>query len=421
MKLGILRSRWTPLLIILIGVIITVIIAVTGPSAPRRVPQRQSRLVEVVSLESGETQVVVEALGVVRPALEVQLQAQVGGQVIEVSPSLIPGGRVAEGEALLRIDPREYEFAVRQRKSDVAMAEQSLRLEEGQQETARREYELMGEAAGDGDPAMMLREPQLESARSAYDAALGAYEQALLNLERTAVVAPFNAIVQDRLVDRGGVVGPNSAVASLVGTDACWVEAMVPADDVSWVDVPRADGSGGSRARVRQDAVWEEGVWRDGRVLGRTSSLDEQGRMVKVIVEVVDPFSLRRANAGEPALLVGSFVDVEIVGQTIENAVVVERTHVHDGDRVWLMDGEGALRIRTIEPAYVGEDRVVVTEGLDAGEQLVTSYLSAPVEGMPLRLRGQDPSADAGAGAPTGDAGLEAPSDDERDADGGSE
>ncbi len=389
MKLGILKSRWTPLLIVLAGVIVTIIIAVTGPSAPRRIPQRQARLVEVVPLEAAETQVVVEALGSVQPALEVQLQAQVGGQVIEVSPSLIPGGRVAAGEVLLRIDPREYEFAARQRKSDLAMAEQSLRLEESQQETAQREYELMGEAAGSGDPAMMLREPQIESARSAYDAALAAYEQALLNLDRTAVTAPFNAVVQDRYVDRGGVIGASSAIASLVGTDACWVEAMVPADDVPWIDVPRADGSGGSSARVRQNAVWEEGVWRDGRVLGRTSSLDDQGRMVKVIVEVTDPFSVRRSNAGEPELLVGSFVNVEIFGRTIENAVVVERTHVHDGDTVWLMDDEGALRIRAIDPAYVGEDIVVVTEGLEAGESVVTSYLSAPVEGMPLRVRAE--------------------------------
>jgi len=401
----ILKSRWLPLLILLVGAILSGVVAATGPSAPRRAPQRQARLVEVVPLEVADTQVVVEALGTVQPALQVQLQAQVGGQVVGVSPSLIPGGRAARGDVLLRIDPREYEFAVRQRQSDLARAEQALRLEESQQEIARREYELMGEIVDEDDAELVLREPQLETARAAHDAALAAFERARLNLERTSVVSPFNAVVDERFVDRGGVIGANTAIASLVGTDACWVEAMVPVDDLAWIDASGPDGSGGSSARVRQDAVWDEGVWRDGRVLGRSSTLDAQGRMVKVIVEVRDPFSLRRENAAEPALLVGSFVDVEIVGQTLRRAVVVDRSHIHDGDRVWLMDDDGNLRIATIDPAYVGEEQVVVTEGLSEGDRLVTSYLSAPVDGMPLRLRGDGPSGTGGAQAPSGPGG----------------
>jgi RND family efflux transporter MFP subunit len=415
----ILRNRWSPLLILFVGIVFSSVVVATGPDAPRRRPQRQARLVEVMPLEVADAQVAVEALGTVQPALEVRLQAQVGGQVTYVSPVLIPGGRFAEGDTLLRIDPREYEFAVRQRESDVARAEQALKLEESQQGIARREYELMADVIDEGDAELVLRGPQLETARAAYDAALAALEQARLNLERTAVVAPMNAIVEDRLVDRGGIVAANTVLATLLGTDACWVEALVPADYLVWIDSPRADGSGGSVARVRQDAVWDEGVWRKGRVLGRSRSLDAQGRMVRVIVEVSDPFSLRRANATAPALLMGSFVDVEMLGQTIADAVVVDRRYVHDGNKVWLMDSDGNLRIRTIEPVYTGEEQVFVTDGLAAGERLVTSYLSAAVEGMPLRVKGgagaegaaaakggkEGPSSEEGSdGSPSGDA-----------------
>ena len=394
----ILRNRWSPLLILLVGLVLSGVVAATGPKAPRRQPQRQARLVEVTPLEVADAQVAVEALATVQPALEVRLQAQVGGQVIYVSPHLIPGGRFAEGDTLLRIDPREYEFAARQRESDLARADQALKLEESQQEIARREYELMADVIDEGDAELVLRGPQLETARAAYDAALAALEQARLNLERTTVVAPMNAIVEDRLVDRGGIVAANTVLATLLGTDACWVEALVAADDLVWIETPQTGGSGGSVARVRQGALWDDGVWREGRVLGRSRSLDEQGRMVRVIVEVPDPFSLRRANVAAPALLMGSFVDVEILGQTIADAVVVDRRYVHDGNRVWLMDKEGNLRIRAIEPVYTGEGHVFVTDGLEAGERLVTSYLSAPVEGMPLRVKGDAGAEDKGAG-----------------------
>ena len=125
--------------------------------------------------------------------------------------------------------------------------------------------------------------------------------------------------------------------------------------------------------------------------------------MIKVIVEVEDPFSLRRGNADEPALLVGSLVDVEIFGETLEDAVAVDRTYVHDGDTVWLMDDDDKLVIGTIEPAYKGDVQVVVTEGLADGDRLVTSHLAAPVEGMPLRLRGGTPAEGEAAGeAPPG-------------------
>ena len=372
---SILKNRWLPLLILFVGLVLSGVVAATGPQAPRRQPQRQARLVEVVPLEIADAQVAVEALGTVQPALEVQLQAQVGGQVTYMSPRMIPGGRFTEGETLLRIDPREYEFAVRQRESDFARAEQALKLEESQQGIARREYELMADVVDGDDAELVLRGPQLETARAAHDAALAALEQARLSLERTTVVAPFNAVVEDRLVDRGGIVAPNTALATLVGTDTCWVEALVPADDLVWIEAPKAGGTGGSVARVRQDAVWDEGVWREGRVLGRSRSLDAQGRMVRVIVEV-------------PDLLMDSFVDVEILGQTIAGTVVIDRRYVHDGNRVWLMDNEGNLRIRTIEPVYTSGDQVFVTEGLEAGDRLVTSYLSAPVEGMPLRAKG---------------------------------
>lgn len=384
----ILKNRWLPLMILFVGLVLSGVVAATGPQAPRRQPQRQARLVEVVPLEIADAQVAVEALGTVQPALEVQLQAQVGGQVTYMSPRMIPGGRFTEGETLLRIDPREYEFAVRQRESDFARAEQALKLEESQQGIARREYELMADVVDGDDAELVLRGPQLETARAAHDAALAALEQARLSLERTTVVAPFNAVVEDRLVDRGGIVAPNTALATLVGTDTCWVEALVPADDLVWIEAPKAGGTGGSVARVRQDAVWDEGVWREGRVLGRSRSLDAQGRMVRVIVEVPDPFNLRSANAAAPALLMDSFVDVEILGQTIAGTVVIDRRYVHDGNRVWLMDNEGNLRIRTIEPVYTSGDQVFVTEGLEAGDRLVTSYLSAPVEGMPLRAKG---------------------------------
>jgi RND family efflux transporter MFP subunit len=321
----------------------------------------------------------------------------VSGQVVATSPALLPGGTLHEGDLLLRIDPRDYELAVRQRESDVARARQALRLEEGQQDVALREYELLGEVLEEDDAELVLRQPQLEAARTAYDAALASLEKARLDLERTRVTAPFNAVVQEKLVDLGAVVSASTALATLVGTDACWVEVLVPEADLAWIDLPADGGGSGSPARVRQDAVWDEGVWREGRVLCRLGSLESQGRMARLLVEVDDPYALRPENAGAPPLLMDAYVSTRILGRTVADVVAVSRSHVHDGDKVWLMDGEGLLRIHTLDPVYAGEDVLLVADGLEAGQRLVVSEIATPVEGMPLRLEGE-PTAPAPAG-----------------------
>ena len=73
-----LKKRWMPLAILLAGVVVVVVVIATGPEAPRRTPQRQARLVEVMPLEVTDAQVVIGAMGTVQPALEVRMQAQVG-------------------------------------------------------------------------------------------------------------------------------------------------------------------------------------------------------------------------------------------------------------------------------------------------------------------------------------------------------
>ena len=103
---------WLPVAIVVGGVGLSFIVAITGPEAPRRSPQRGARMVEVMRLEARAAQVVVEAMGTVVPAEWVELRAQVFGAVVEMSASLLPGGHLKQGDTLLRIDPRDYEFAL---------------------------------------------------------------------------------------------------------------------------------------------------------------------------------------------------------------------------------------------------------------------------------------------------------------------
>ena len=120
------------------------------------------------------------------------------------------------------------------------------------------------------------------------------------------------------------------------------------------------------------------------------ATVEEQGRMVELLVEVADPLALAKQSQGQPKLLLGSYVRVEIAGTTLPLAAMIERDLVRDGDRVWVMDEQGNLDIRPVEIAFRARDHVLVTGGISADEKLVTSNLPSPVQGMALRIMGEE-------------------------------
>jgi hypothetical protein len=50
------------------------------------------------------------------------------------------------------------------------------------------------------------------------------------------------------------------------------------------------------------------------------------------------------------------------------------------------MNKDNALEIRSVIIAYRGQHEVFISEGLETGDRLVVTDISAPTEGMPLRL-----------------------------------
>ena len=70
------------------------------------------------------------------------------------------------------------------------------------------------------------------------------------------------------------------------------------------------------------------------------------------------------------------------------SAASVAREYIHDSNSVWVMAPGGSLAIRPVEIAFRGTHHVLITGGLEPGEQLVTTDITAPVEGMALSTAG---------------------------------
>ena len=421
----------------------------TAPSTAKKPRARSARAVEVVDVVPETAAPRLQAMGLVKPAREVTLRPRVGGEVVAVAPQFEPGGRFAMGEELLRIDRADFDLAVAQaqatldqvqtaraqaatalaqaqaaldqRKATLAEAEANLQLEEGNQAIARREFEMLGGAGGQANEDLVLRTPQLaiaraviasaragiEAAAAGVDAARAGVDAADANVEvakvklsqaeldrtRTSLEAPFNAWIRERQVEVGAVIGTTTNVATLVGTDTYWVEVTLPMSDLQWLRIPSATNEGGARVIIRDEAAWGPQGRRTGRLLRLLGDLESAGRLARLLVVVDDPLHLDADVEHRYPLLTGSYVRAELQGRAVDGVVVLDRAWLRHGDRIWAVDDENLLRIRQAVVCWRGREKVFVCAGLEDGDRVITTDLAAPVDGMPVSVRGEEPSA----------------------------
>jgi RND family efflux transporter MFP subunit len=358
----------------------------TAPRPALREPRERARLVETVVLAPGRERTEIIAAGPASPARQVELKARVAGQVARTGTAFRPGGRFAAGEEILALDPEDYRLALAERKSDLARAEAEYRIELGRQDIARHEWELLGEGeeASEIDRELAMRLPQLKQAEAALDAARAALRRAELNLERTSVLAPFNAVVISKSVDLGAEVTTATPLAVLAGTDQYWVNLSLPVDELEWFEA--GEGDSGAEVLLSPAADPEVAPAWTGRVIEKEAALEESGRLARVLVAVPRPLE------GRP-LLLGMYLRARIEGRELAEVFSIPRSALRDHNRVWLVGPGNRLEMRQVRVLKGSAERVLVREGLQPGEELVISDLAGPVAGMLLR-RSSDESGD---------------------------
>lgn len=352
--------------------------------------QRRVPVVQVLPLAPTEEKVMIEAYGTVVPARQLTVKPEVGGKIIAMNPDLAPGGIIAAGGLLFQIDPSDYRFVLNERRADVAEARYKLELEQGQQIIAAKEWQLLekeGAAPKGASRALAMREPHLKFARAQLEAAESRLAAAELNLARTTVTAPFNALVLDEAVEQGQVVSSQAIAATLVDVDRFWVQASVPADRLERIRFSGKDGSAGSKAVISLHSGTEKTVSRTGRVLRLLGDLDPKGRMARVLVAVDDPLG-RTARTGK--VLLGSYVKVAIEAGIVPNVYVIPRMALRENDTLWLAGADGSLVMRPASVRWRRQDDVLVAMPATPGEMLITSRLQSPLPGMALKIAGKE-------------------------------
>ena len=385
------RVLVAPILALVVSGGLVALLVMTSGGVESTPPEESVLPVQVVTVAADDGPSTIVATGTVVPAQQVVITPEVVGQLREVSARLVPGGRFARGELLARIDATNYVAGLRQAEQALEVARLELRLEAGRADVAAREWELLGPTDKAGrDPELALRKPQVAVAEANVRSAEAVLERARMDVGRTRLVAPFDAVVVTESVDVGQVVGAGTQVATLVGAKDARVSVSVPVDQLDVVQVAgQVDAVGrvveqGSAATVSQALADGSRITRIGEVIGISGQLDPQTRSAILTVEIVD--ALVPLDGTRP-LLPGAFVSVEVAGVSVGAAYRLPRTALNDGDTVWIVDAESTLQRRQVSVAWSLPDAVVLRDGISVGDQVVVSAMSNPLVGQRVAVQ----------------------------------
>jgi len=218
--------------------------------------------------------------------------------------------------------------------------------------------------------------------RSSADAELA---EARLNLARTNIKVPFLGRVREKSVGVGQFVNAGTKLGRVFSTDK--IEVRLPLTDTQLVELNLPIGfmaMGGNAPKVTLTASVgnKQHSWQ-GHIVRTQAAVDQQTRLIYAIAEVVDPYG-DSADSSMP-LAVGLFVTAEIAGVRSQDAFVIPRLALRNADKVYVINDDDKLEIRTVDVLSTSDERVLLSTGVASGERVVISTIPAAVDGMQVQ------------------------------------
>ena len=325
----------------------------------------------------GDLPVLIDALGTVTPPITATLVPQVSGVLTEVL--FTEGQMVSKGQVLARIDVRPYEQTLLQTRGTRARDEAQLaaaKVTLGRYQTLLAQDSI---ARQDVDTQAALVK-QLEGVVEADRASERA---AALNVDFASIRAPISGRIGLRAVDPGNLVSSGSA------TGIANITQITPIDVVFTVPQDRVPAVLAAQRKGRLPVVALD--------RGRTTTLAE-GQFLTLDNQVNTTTGTVRAKArfanADGALFPNQFVNARLqLGTAV--GVLVPVTAVRtgpQGDYVYVVDDDRTAHMRAVTRGMATVDQVLIAQGLQAGERVVTEGGDRVKDGGKVQLPADAPA-----------------------------
>lgn len=280
---------------------------------------------------------------------EVELASESSGLIEEIY--LKEGQPVEKGELLIKINDSEL-------KAQLNRAEFRLNLAEDRE---KRQTQLLDKGG---------------ISQEEYDATLNEVnvlraEVALIEAQiaKTEIRAPFSGNVGLKYVSDGSYITPNTRIATLQDIDPIKIDFSIPERYAGMLEV-------GNKVEFEVSGLEETLV---ASVYAKEPRIDTETRSLQVR-------ATSRNNTGK--LLPGAFADLELTLSTIDNALMVPSISLVpelQGQKVYVLRN-GKVQPQSVQTGLRNETKVQITEGISAGDSVLTTGLLQVRPGMAVNI-----------------------------------
>jgi membrane fusion protein, multidrug efflux system len=375
------KRKILPLLIVILGGVFAYYILHSGQQKPANYGKKQIKRLRMVQTSPLVQDSVVpfwHASGFVIPAESVKIHARVSGNIESINPLAIPGGQLKKGQWLAKLEPLDFELALKSQQAQLAQENANLSLVQADQLLAKEELLLLNTDDGlNIDQSLVLREPQLTVAKAKVSVAKNNLEKAELNLSRTSVLMPFDGKVISKSVGVGSKVSSNSSLFSVVNSNVYWLEVKIPHKFLSLLDKQQL-------ADVSQTRLWGMGKSRNARFVSVLPELDNKDRQVKLLLAIDDP---EIENSNQPQVFINDFLNIQLKGKPIKDAWTIKHSWLQADNTIWVVDKNKTLQKRAVEVLFKGQEVIYVNTDIKPGDRALAEKPGIASVGLAVRTK----------------------------------
>ena len=337
--------------------------------------------VKVMSPLRQDTPLTLEYAGSVKGKEEVKVQARVSGTIVA---KYIKGGQqVTAGQALYKIDDRQYRTSLLKAQANLAQAQADLNnaiidLQRDQQLAA---------AAAISEQTVTTQQAKVNALQGNVNAMAALVQQAQESLDDTVVYAPMSGkLAVDDVATGTFVTAGNTPLVTIGTNNPMLVQFSISETEyLKYVGAAVVPGQALPSKEVRitlSDGSEYPGV---GHIVEVDRSMQDNSGSLIVKAEFDNQ---------QGVLIPGMFARAKLVGDTMKDAILVPQRAVQQmlGKSFVMVVGEDGKSVaKSIEVGTKIGSYYIVEKGLDGSEQVVVEGLTSLTEGMPMGITAVTP------------------------------
>lgn len=312
--------------------------------------------VSAITVANSSLSSFLKVVGTVETSNDIQLSAEVGGKI--TSYRVNQGDAIKKGQIIAEIDDAKLKQELARLTAITSQAKENY-------ERLKRVYDEDGIGS----------ELDYLNAKYNYEQSKSALESLKVDIENTSVKAPFNGILERKMVETGEMVSPGVPIVRLIGSDSFKITAGVPARYADAIKV-------GDKVDVWFDAQVRDTI--QAAITFAGVSIDPQNRTFRIEVKLPEGKKYK----------VDMIANMQLKTAEETDAIVLSEEYVYSKNDKYVVyklaensEGKAIAKEQEVNLGLSYKTDVVITDGLTEGEQVITLGSAFLDDGMRVSVK----------------------------------